>query len=101
MNTQSEKKQGKFTLELPKQGVVDGEVWTIQLKALPEDIYVAASRLFRKEGKELEGMKFIIRNLFCGGDDINDVCKDWEAVYASAEQIMSLLPEAQGRLKKN
>ena len=100
MNTQVEKKQGKFTLELPKNGT-GPEFWTIQLKALPEDIYVAASRLFRKEGKELEGMKFIIRNLFCGGDNINDVCKDWEAVYASAEQIMSLLPEAQGRLKKN
>jgi hypothetical protein len=100
MNTQVEKKQGKFTLELPKNG--NGpEIWSIQLTDIQEDIYVAASRLFRKEGKELEGMKFLIRNLFAGGDNINDVCKDWKAVYASAEQIMSLLPEAQGRLKKN
>lgn len=100
MEKQGEKKQGKFTLTLPKDGS-GPEVWTIQLKDLPEDIYVAASRLFRKEGKELEGMKFLIRNLFAGGDEINDVCKDWKAVYAAAEQIMSILPEGQGVLKKN
>jgi hypothetical protein len=100
MEKQSEKKQGKFTLTLPKDGS-GPEVWEIQLKDLPEDIYVAASRLFRKEGKELEGMKFLIRNLFAGGDDINDVCKDWKAVYAAAEQIMSILPDGQGSLKKN
>ena len=100
MEKQGEKKQGKFTLTLPKDGS-GPEVWTIQLKDLPEDIYVAASRLFRKEGKELEGMKFLIRNLFVSGDEINDVCKDWKAVYAAAEQIMSILPEGQGVLKKN
>jgi len=99
MSTQSEKKQGKFTLELPKNG--DGpEVWTVELKALPEDIYIAASSLFRKE-KDMEGMRFLLRNLAVGGDDIEEVCKDWRAVYASAEQIMALLPQAQGRLKKN
>lgn len=100
MEKQGEKKQGKFTLTLPKDGS-GPEVWTIQLKDLPEDIYVAASRLFRKEGKELEGMKFLIRNLFVSGDEVNDVCGDWKAVYAAAEQIMSILPEGQGVLKKN
>jgi len=100
MEKQGEKKQGKFTLTLPKDGS-GPEMWTVQLKDLPEDIYVAASRLFRKEGKELEGMKFLIRNLFVGGDDMNEVCKDWKAVYAAAEQIMSILPDGQGVLKKN
>lgn len=99
METKS-KDAGAFTLELPKDGS-GPENWTINLKDIPEDIYIAASSLFRKEGKELQGMRFILRNLFVGGDDINTVCKDWKAVYASAEQIMSLLPQAQGRLKKN
>jgi len=93
-------KQGKFTLTLPKDGT-GPEVWTVQLKDLPEDVYVAASRLFRREGKELEGMKFLVRNLFTGGDNVNDVCKDWKAIYAAAEQIMSILPDGQATLKKN
>ena len=46
-------------------------------------------------------MRFLIRNLFVGGDDLNTVCKVWKAIYASAEEIMRLLPQAQGRLKKN
>ena len=99
METKS-KDAGAFTLELPKGG--DGpEMWTIHLKEIPEDIYIAASSMFKKDGKELAGMKFIIRNLWVSGDDATEVCKDWKAVYASAEQIMSLLPQAQGRLKKN
>lgn len=97
--TKEKVKQGNFTLELPKNG--DGpEVWTVDLKDIEEDIYIAATSLFRKE-KDMDAMKFILRNLFVGGDNINDVCKDWKAVYASAEQIMKLLPQAQGRLKKN
>jgi hypothetical protein len=100
MSTQSEKKQGKFTLELPKKG--NGpEVWSVELKELTEDLYIAVSQLMRKQGKELDAMRFLLRNLHVGGDNVEDVCRDWEAVYASAEQIMSLLPQAQGRLKKN
>lgn len=99
METKS-KVAGAFTLELPKGGEGPG-LWTIHLKEIPEDIYIAASSLFKKDGKELQGMKFIIRNLYVDGDNIEDVCKDWKAVFASAEQIMSLLPQAQGRLKKN
>ena len=92
-------KQGNFTLELPKNGEGPA-VWTVDLKDIQEDIYIAATRLFRKE-KDMDAMRFLLRNLFVGGDDINEVCKDWKAIYASAEQIMSLLPQAQGRLKKN
>lgn len=100
METKGKEKQGDFTLELPKNGS-GPEVWTVHLKKIPEDIYVAASRIFKRDGKEMDGMRFILRNLSVGGDNVEEVCKDWEAVYASAEQIMSLLPQAQGRLKKN
>ena len=97
--TKEKVKQGNFTLELPKNG--EGpEVWTIYLKKLPEDIYVASMRLFRKE-KDMDAIRFLLKNLYVGGDNINDVCNDWEAIFASIEQIMSLLPQAQGRLKKN
>ena len=94
-----EKKQGAYTLELPKNG--DGpDVWTIHLKDIEEDIYIASSRLFRKE-KDMDAMKFLIRNLHVGGDPVEEVCRDWKAIFASAEQIMGMLPQAQGVLKKN
>lgn len=91
---------GKFTLSLPKDGS-GPDNWEIQLKDIEEDVYVMVSRIMRKEGKELEAMKLLIKNLYIGGDSISDVLKDWKAVYASAEEIMSILPSAQGVLKKN
>ena len=100
MANQSEKKQGDFTLELPKDGS-GPENWTIELKSLDEDLYVAVSKLMRREGKELDAVKFLIRNLWVSGDNPEQVCKDWRAVYAATEQILSLLPQGQGRLKKN
>ena len=100
MENKGEKKQGKFTLELPKEGS-GPEVWTVELKEIDEDLYIAVSKIMRKEGKELEAVKFLIRNLAVGGDDVTQVCSDWQAVYAATEQILTLLPQGQGRLKKN
>ena len=97
--TQSKVKQGTYTLELPKDGS-GPEVWTVSLRDISEETYIAATRLFRKD-KDMEAMKFLLQNLEVSGDDIAAVTSDWKAVYASAEQIMGLLPQAQGRLKKN
>jgi len=99
MSNESKEVQGDFTLELPKDG--DGpEVWTIHLKSISEDIFIAAQRLFEKR-KDVDAMRFLIRNLSVGGDKVDDVCDDWKAIYASAEQIMELLPQARATLKKN
>lgn len=87
-------------MSLPKDGS-GPDTWEIQLKDIEEDVYVMVSRVMRKEGKELEAMKLLLKNLYIGGDSISDVLKDWKAVYASAEEIMSILPSAQGALKKN
>ena len=100
MTNQSEKKQGKFTLELPKDGS-GPEMWTVELKDLDEELYITTSKIMRREGKELDAVKFLIRNLAVGGDNAEEVCKDWRAVYAATEQVLALLPQGQGRLKKN
>jgi len=100
MEKQGEKKQGDFTLELPKDGT-GPENWVVELKSLDEDLYVAVSKLMRREGKELDAIKFLIRNLAIGGDNPEEVCRDWKAVYAATEQVLTLLPQGQGRLKKN
>lgn len=100
MPEQSKAKQGDFTLKMPKQGDEANGYWEINLRKMTEGDYVAASNYFRKE-KDMEGIRFILNTLYVGGDDIKQVTADWEALVASAKQILSVMPGGQGMLKKN
>jgi len=100
MAEQSKEKQGDFTLKLPKEGKEHNGYWTVQLRRMTEEDYVAASNYFRKE-KDMEGIRFILNTLYVGGDDVKQVAADWEALVASARELQSVMPQGQAVLKKN
>lgn len=95
----SEKKQGDFTLRLPKDRD-QKDYFEIYLKELDEPTYMAAATLIAK-GKEVETIKFLLKNLYVGGDSISDVLDNFIAVRAASEPILEILNPASGELKKN
>jgi len=99
MENKSEKKQGDFTLTLPKDRAQSG-FFTIYLKEIDEPTYIAAAKLIAA-GKEVETVKFMLQNLYVGGDPIKDVLVNFFAVRAASEPCIEILNPATGELKKN
>ena len=90
---------GDFTLRLPKNRD-QSEYFEIYLKELDEPTYMAAATLIAK-GKEVETVKFLLKNLWVGGDPIDEVTKNFISVRAASEPILEILNPASGELKKN
>jgi len=100
------KKQGAFEISLPKGGEDSNGYWTIYVRDMDEATFVAASSIIRKE-KDLDAIRFILRTLEVKengkgiADDVNAICADWKAILASAEQVLGLMPQGRGKIKKN
>jgi len=100
MTAQGTKKAvGDWTLRLPKdRGQKD--FFEIYLKELDEPTYMAAATLIGK-GKEVETVKFLLKNLWVGGDPVDEVTKNFISVRAASEPMLEILNPASGELKKN
>ena len=99
MEKQSEKVQGDFTLRLPKDRS-RAQFYTIQLRDIDEPTYIAAAKLIAQQ-KEVEVIKFLIQNLWVGGDPWKDVVNNFIAVRSASEPMLEILNPATGELKKN
>jgi hypothetical protein len=99
MEKKSEKVQGAFTLRLPKDREQKA-FFEVQLRELDEPTYMAAAKLIGA-GKEVETVKFILQNLWVGGDPWQDVLKNFIAVRSASEPVIEILNPATGELKKN
>ena len=97
----SEKKQGTFTLKLPKDRE-QTKFFNLQIKDIDEAAYTAASK-FISAGKEVEAIKFLLGELYVGGDaaEIKEVLGNFVTIRSAAEPLISLLNPATGELKKN
>ena len=99
MEKKSEKVQGDFTLRLPKDRGQSAH-FEVQLRDLDEPTYIAAAKLITA-GKEVETVKFLLQNLWVGGDPWQDVVKNFIAVRAASEPMLEILNPVSGELKKN
>lgn len=90
---------GDFTLKLPKDRNRTS-FYVIHLKDIDEPIYMAAAKLIAQQ-KEVEVIKFLIQNLWVGGDPWKDVCDNFIAVRSASEPMLEILNPATGELKKN
>ena len=98
--TKDEKKAvGDFTLRLPKNREQNA-FFEIYLRELDEPTYMAAATLIGK-GKEVETVKFLLKNLWVGCTPIDEVLKNFISVRAASEPMLEILNPASGELKKN
>lgn len=88
-----------YELKLPKNRS-NTDFWTINLKELDEITYMAVSKLVKND-KEIEATKMLLKELYSGGDDIEEVCKDFGAVHAAMRPALEILTPLDANLKKN
>lgn len=72
----------------------------IGLRDIDEPTFLAANRLVKAD-KELEAVKFIVRQLRVSGAPAEDFCSNFHAIRAAVGPVMELIRPLEGELKKN
>jgi hypothetical protein len=88
-----------FTLRVKKSRNSD-EFIEIGLRDIDEATFLAANS-FMKKDKELEAVKYLIRQLRVSGAKPEEICDNFHAVRAAVLPLMELIRPLEGELKKN
>lgn len=88
-----------FTLTIAKSRGTE-EVYTVGLRDIDEQTFLAANKLIKAD-KELEAVRFLIRQLRVSGDKAEDICGNFHAVRAATQPLMEIVRPLEGSIKKN
>lgn len=93
-------KHGKvITLEVPVDQDDLSKIATIYLKKPDRTTRSLISTLAQKDG--LKAIEAALKNLYIGGDDLNSVVSNDDAVVACEDAIIEMLSVQKATLKKN
>lgn len=73
-------------------------VFTTHLKEMDEKTFVFAQKMIR-QGNELEAVKFILKELRVGGDDLTT--KHWRYINSVGGPILKMVQPFEADIKKN
>ncbi len=76
----------------------EDEVKVIFLKKLDRKAYDVSAAILKKN--ELQGIEVMLKALYIGGDDINDIINDFDALRSAANQLVELVTIKPGAIKK-
>lgn len=88
-----------FTLKVKKDRDSD-EMIEIGLRDIDEQTFLAANAYMKKD-RELDAVKFLIKNLRVSGAKAEDITENFHAVRAAVTPLMELIRPLEGSLKKN
>lgn len=89
----------QFNLKLPKSRG-SREYFDITIDDVDEPTFIMAQSMI-KAGKDVEAVKFVLRELYAGGDKIEEVLDCFHSVHCAMTAIIDLLNPAEVELKKN
>lgn len=100
--------QDKFIAELKaKYGTVytlsvqdsTDKIITVYLRKMDRLVYKTVSALIQKDS--LMGVESLLKQLYIGGDNIEAIINDFDALRNAESTLVELLQAKQGELKKN
>jgi hypothetical protein len=77
----------------------DGKEVSVHLRSLDRKIYKLVMTFMAND--QLKGVEAFLRNLTVGGDDVNLIIEDFEALRSASYTILELIEPKEGVLKKN
>lgn len=86
-----------YTLTIPLED--SEEVATIYLRDIDETVYRNALDIYTQN--EIESMRFVINNLYIGGDDKSIVVEDFRNIVKAKRVLINLFDFGGAELKKN
>lgn len=89
----------QYNLKLPKARG-SKEYFDIIINDLDEPTFIMAQSLIGAK-KDVEAVKFVLKELHAGGDNIDEVLDCFPAVHAAMGVVLELLIPAEVELKKN
>lgn len=72
---------------------------TIFLRKIDRVCFNTVSKLVQKD--ELMGIESLVKTLYIGGDDVNLIVNDFEALRAASIAVLPMLQAREASLKKN
>jgi len=88
-----------FTLTVSKERGSD-EKLEIGLRDIDEQTFLAANKLIQND-KELEAVRFLIRQLRVSGCAAEDICSNFFAIRSATAPLMEIIRPLEGSIKKN
>ncbi len=88
-----------FTLTVSKGRNTDEKI-TMGLRDIDEATFLAANSYMKKD-RELDAVKFLIKNLRISGAKPEEITENFHALRASVTPLMDLIRPLEGELKKN
>lgn len=88
----------QFHLKIPKARG-SKNFFNIIINDIDEETYIAAQSMVKAD-KSVEAVKFILKELHAGGDDVMEVLDCFHALHATSTAILELLAPAEVELKK-
>jgi hypothetical protein len=76
-----------------------GKEITVFLRQMDRLVYTTVSALIQKDS--LRGMESLLKQLWIGGDDVNAIISDLDALRSAEITLIEILQAKQGSLKKN
>lgn len=92
-------KKSCYTLKLRK-GRHSKEMFTVHLNDVDETTFVMVSKLVKSD-KEIEATKLLLKELYAGGDNIDEVLSCFPAVHSAMGAVLELVQPLEYELKKN
>lgn len=89
-----------YTLILPITDREDSEFSTLYLKTIDRDT-MSAIRKIASGADPYRAIELALKNLYVGGDNLEDVLKSDEAILTAEQYIMEIMEKKRGSLKKN
>jgi hypothetical protein len=76
-----------------------GKKITVFLRKLDRVVYSSVSAIIQKDS--LRGIESLLKSLWIGGDDVNLIIDDFEALRSAEVTLIEMLQPKVGTLKKN
>lgn len=97
IENQLKEKYGEF-YTLTVKDSKDAEI-CVHLRKLDRTVYQSVTAIIQKDS--LRGIESLLRSLWIGGDDVNRIIEDFEALRSAEVTLIEMIQPKAGTLKKN